>query len=286
MQNEFTLRQKRGIGETISDSFSYFKFHFKPIMKAVLILPLPIMMVGAIFIGIFYGQFFETMMQNMDQFDPTPDLGNTIFLFIGGLFLAMGGVVFQATIVEYMKLSLILNKSEIQISDIINGMKKRIGYYIAGSILIYIILVVSMFLLILPFILLLVVFSVYYFTIAIDDKDPGSAIGRSFEIIWGNWWKSFIIYFIMNIIMVLITYALYLPFSLLTIFGGFSSDDPAMLQENLGLFMSIFMPIMVILSSLTSTLLFISIGINYFSLVEEKEEVGLKERIEAVETEV
>ena len=279
MQDEFTLRQKRGIGDTVSATFSYLKIHFIPLMKVLIIIPTAFILIGSISLGIFYGELFDSIAQS----NMNPDFGFSGFMFIAMLLLFLGLILFQGSIIEYMKISLTKSPSEIQLSHILDGLKKKIGYYIAGSILIYIIVVVGTVLLILPGILLIVVFSVYFFAIGIDDKDPGSAISRSFELVWGNWWKSFAIYFIMYLITMAIVYVLYIPFSFLPFLSGFSSGDPSAIQEGMGTYMTYFMPIMSMISSYTGVILFVAVGINYFSLVEEKEEVGLKERIEAIE---
>lgn len=279
MQNEFTLRKKRGIGDVISDSFSYYRIHFVQLMKVLLVIPTPLIIIGAIFTGIFYSDFLQSTFTN----NRSGMESNLPYLFLGFFILGLGYLLLQVVVVEYMNISEKEEKANITFSMIINALKKNLLNYILGFLLLLLILSVGIVFFILPGIFLYVIFSIYFYPIAVERKDPGASIKRSFELIWGKWWFSFVIYLIMSIIVSSITYALSFPLALLTGFSGFSSQDPQVLQESLNTFATVQFPIQMIISSLLASLFIVAIGINYYSIVEEKEEIGLKQKIDAIE---
>jgi len=280
MQNEFTLRKKRGLGDIISDSFSYYKTHIVQLMKALLIIPTPIIVVGSIFFGFYYGEFLAAAFQQNES----AIIGNMALLFIGVFVLGLGYLMLHVVVVEYLNISTKVAKEDITFGMIVKALKKNFLYYILGTIIIMIIIGLGSLIFILPGIFLYVVFSVYYYPIAVEGKDPIEAVKRSFQIIWGRWWHSFGLLILMSIIVSLIVYALTFPINLISGFSDFSNTNPEELQEKLQLFATVYFPIQMIFSSLFSSLLLVSIGINYYSIVEEQDEVGLKERISSIET--
>ena len=57
------------------------------------------------------------------------------------------------------------------------------------------------------------------------------------------------------------------------------------MSRSIGNIMAFTTPITMVISALAYSLSSIAAGINYFSIVEEKEEVGLKEKIESIDEE-
>ena len=274
------LRKKREFGDLISDSFNYLREHFKPLFRILLSVPVPVILLGAIFIGLFYSNFFQTMT----MYDPDELTGNLIQFFIGFLFYGIGSVLLHATVVEYMKASLNKTKNEITFNEVVDGLKKNFGRYLLSAIIIFTLTFVGAMLCFIPGIWLSVVFSLYFFIIAIEGKDTGEAFNRSFSLIRNFWWRSFGLFILIGIIQTFLVYAVSLPISLLTGFITFSSENTTEMTQATQNMMAYTTPITMVISSLVYSLVSIAAGINYFSIVEEKEEVGLKERIESKDT--
>jgi hypothetical protein len=64
MQTTFNLRKKRSVTDMVSDVFNYLKIHFLPLCKALLVLVSPFFLIGGIFMGLFYSNFFESIFNN------------------------------------------------------------------------------------------------------------------------------------------------------------------------------------------------------------------------------
>jgi hypothetical protein len=280
MRKEFILRRKRGIGDIISDSFSYFRIHFLSITKTILVIAMPFLLAGAILIGFFYSELFQSIATNPAAL---PDY-KAVNLILGLFLLFVGYLLQQAVVVEYMKVSEKTEKKEITFKAIFAGIKKNVLNYFLGSILIYIIMAAATLAFFLPGIFLLISFSIYFYVISIENKDPGAAIGRSINLIWGSWWKSFLAYFVINLIISAVSYIIIIPFMLIFTVGGLSSSDPYAFMQNMYQLYSLIMPVLIVASSIFMSLMFIAFGMNYYSLVEYREEVGLKQQIEEIES--
>jgi hypothetical protein len=183
-----------------------------------------------------------------------------------------------------MKASLNKTKNEITFNEVFEGLKKNFGRYLLSAIIIVILTTVGAMLCFVPGIWLSVVFSLYFFIIAIEEKNTGEAFNRSFSLIRNFWWRSFGLFILIGIIQTFLVYAVSLPISLLTGFITFSSENTTEMTQATQNMLAFTTPITMVISSLVYSLVSIAAGINYFSIVEEKEEVGLKERIESTDT--
>ncbi|NOQ25024.1 MAG: hypothetical protein GQ564_06635 [Bacteroidales bacterium] len=283
MLSEINLRQKRGLGNIISDSFNYLRFHFKSLFKILLFVCGPILLLGGILLGISYSNLFKNMDFNSAASPITSGFG--LGLLISFVIIGLGVLALNGIITEYMKVSLIKSRTEITFNDVISGFKQRFWKYFLAMIIVVIILFVSMFFFILPMIWLGIVFSLIFFIIGVENTGSFESIGRCFKLVKGYWWRTFGLHFLMGLIQTGLTYAFILPVYIIGAALMFSSEDPMLLAENLPIVMMIFMPFIILIGSLSYSLSSIASGINYFSIVEVKEEIGLKERIEKIETE-
>ena len=281
MQEQINLREKRSLGEIISATFNYLRFHFKPLYKILLATAGPVFLIAALFIGGFYGNVFGSF-----ETQQAPDgLAIMSKFFVGMLVFAIGAVVLNGTVTEYMKASLTTPKNEITFKQILDGLKARFWNYFGASLLVIILIFLGSMALFIPGIWLYVVFSLIFFTIGIEQKSIGDGFTRSFSLMRGYWWHSFGLYILTGIIQSALTYALAIPLYVVNFLIMFSSGDINNMTENVGTVTSITSTFIMFISALTYSLSTIAAGVNYFSIVESKEEVGLKEKIEAVDTE-
>ena len=275
------LRKKRYFGDLISDSFNYLRHHFKPLFRILLSVAIPVILLGSIFIGLFYSNIF----QGMNMYDPAQTPDNLVQFFFGFLIYGVGAVLLHGSVVEYMRVSLKKPKNEIVFNEVVAGVKKNFGKYLVSSIIMFSLILAGAFLCFIPAIWLSVVFSLYFFIISIEQKDVGESFSRCFSLMKNFWWRSFGLFILMSIIQTFLVYAVSMPISLLSFFIGFSSSDISEVSRSTGNIMAFTTPITMVISALAYSLSSIAAGINYFSIVEEKEEVGLKEKIESIDEE-
>ncbi len=145
-------------------------------------------------------------------------------------------------------------------------------------------MIASVFLLI-PGIYLGVVFSLVAPIVVFEDAGLGQALSRSFEVIKGNWWKTFGILFIGGVIVYIFSIILGIPLIISTAVKSFHAISNQAQPQ-------IFSPGYLIASTIISmiqtfawSLVVIFISIQYFSLVEEKERPTLQAKIDRLNEE-
>lgn len=97
-----------------------------------------------------------------------------------------------------------LNKRERSVSDaIVSVLKKIIPIFIAG-IIYFIVVIIGIIALIIPGIFLAIAFFFYGHSILLNNKGIFTSFEESYNIVKGNWWQVFTLYFILIIISALV----------------------------------------------------------------------------------
>lgn len=277
--SESFLRQKRDLGEILSATFSFIRLHFKYLFKNILIIAVPIMLLSSYSIYLFYDNMFKNINQNYKP-NPLGMMENMLFMMLAVGFAVL---ILNAVVVEYFRLSLEYDRKEIVPRLIIDGLKKRILRYLGMSILMLLMILIGSLFFIIPGIYLGVALSLVFFIIGIENTDIGDAISRTFTLIKGYWWRSFGLYILAGIIQTVLSYAIILPISIGTsIISAQSVLTNSGSPQQFGVIMAITTAISFFIMILTRVFTLLVIGINYFSIVEAKEEVYLSKQIEQI----
>ena len=110
-----------------------------------------------------------------------------------------------------------------------------------------------------------------------------AALKRSFKLTSGVFWRKFGIIFLTSIIQTLIGYAILIPQMGLGVGIGLGSSSGEIENEtSLAVIMSVSYGLYFLVSFALSSLTIIAVGLQYFTLVEEKEYSGLMDRISEI----
>lgn len=295
----FNLRQKRDVPGMVSEIFNYLKIHIWNIVKAILIFAGPFYIVGSIFFGKFYGN-----MMSVIETDPMAVLSSMAKILPASLIMIFGYLIFLAVIVSYMKLSLTLSKNEITLGLIYNDAKQYLWKYVGANLLLFIGIMLASIILgialtiispVLGFLMFMVgiiyviiASSLFPFAIGIENANVFESIGRSFKLIKNNWWRTFAYYILVSIIQSFMAGIIMMPIYIIGFYKTFSSaimEGAIPNFDQLGAILTILLPIVTFVNLFFYAFTGVGMGINYFSLVEQKEEVGLKEQIELINPE-
>lgn len=303
MKNQLNLRQKHSVSAMLTLVFKYVQEHFVNLVKSFSVLVLPWIVVSSICIGYVYSTFAEVLESNNVTPDFT-DFRSMLLLIPGCIFGYIAMILFSGTITSYMKLALSHHKSEITLKMISSLVKKYFLKLFMGILLCGISILVLYTLVIAPLITIeatalvvvgiiivylsvfyfMVVISLYAFAIIIEEKSKMASFKRCFQLIYGYWWRSFGFIILLSIIQSMLSYILIIPvyaYNFWDIYASMlSGDEPdvsALTQA-----MKFMMPIMSVTYSFFFIISGVGFGVNYFSLVEIKDEVGLKEKIAAI----
>jgi hypothetical protein len=167
-----------------------------------------------------------------------------------------------------------------------------VGILFGGMYLIFVLLVMTrVWFLVALFALVLIGCAIYMyipFTMLVtvrlcEDESFSASISRCFELVKGNWWKTFGILLVPNMVANAISSILIFPaeiFISLASFGGLHAGG-GMLK----VIVTILMMLGMVLAYLLATLPMLGATLQYFNLVEKHDGVGLMARIQAIGSE-
>ena len=284
MRKVFIFRKIRDFGSVMNHSFDFIKAENRRLGKALLIYVLPFFILTGILV-----MLVQTSM--------VQDLGNgikpgaTIFqsfswerIGFSYLLQLLNFTVLSTVIFSFINLYLKKN-GEFEVAELKGSILKTGGKLLTANIVVGLIVAVASMFLLIPGIYLGVVFSLVVPVIVFEDAKLGQALSRSFEIIKGNWWKTFGILFIGGVIIYILSIILSIPLIISTAAKSFhavsSHTQPQIFTQGY----LIASTIISMIQTFAWSLVIIFISIQYFSLVEEKERPTLQAKIDKLNEE-
>lgn len=243
------------------------------IMKLMIRIPGPLIVFAIFLIVPYYIDLYDISKSGAVNFN-TPALA----LFgVGMLIYFVATILGLASINEFIGLYLKSEDPEtITVKDVYAKVKAQFWEYVGGYFLLILIVTVGFFLFFIPGMYLGIALMLTFSVITIEKAGVIESLSRSYKLISGNWWASFGFMIVISILTVFITYIFAIPVGMT---AGFF-----MLQSDMGWVASFLYALInsltFVITFFSSVIYFIAINIKYFSLVEQKEQVGLKEQIE------
>ncbi|HLG38231.1 MAG TPA: hypothetical protein VI461_01140 [Chitinophagaceae bacterium] len=186
------------VSEVWSDSFKVYKEHFTKIVGLVFVANL----ISAVL------QYFMPIDETSKGFatygsGPLPVVLTLITLLIAVYFLA---AIFH----RYQGLVLGQNPS---FTVSLQFALKRYFVYLGAMIIATILMGVGFIILVIPGIFLAFLLAFTMPSVILDDKNVFSSIDYSSKLVWGNWWRNFVVLFIPGLILAVVNIALALLFT-------------------------------------------------------------------------
>lgn len=295
--NTFVLNKKRAIGDIISDGFQFVKKTYKLQLELFLVLVMPVLLLS---IFIIYFIFSDLDMLNLNT---SSALNDESVLKLFGSYV---GILFSVFLFYFMLYSIGIkykqNNNEVPEKAEVTGFMKEnalrfiayvgafLGLLLVMVIFISAIAVISPFLIFLGilvfffgFIYLLPLIFIFPMTYLEDDSSFSAAIMKTFQLIQGNWWPTFGVFVITNIIASLISYVFVIPLQMIMWFRMFSA--PNSVEEtasNTGSLMAMIMVVSMITGILVTAYSTSAMILKYYDLKERKFNTGLKEKIDQI----
>ncbi len=313
----FLLYKNRGFGDIISDTFTFLKVsgkHFFYNYFAITGIFLLILLVFTYFFSTVYYEYMFSSMSMTYGTNPMDELfgDNLGFLilviagfFVMGLFVSLLTFSFPVSYFQlYEKNNYTTNFTT---RDIITQMKSTFGrlcIYFLGLVFIFmpiflisyvIIILLSIIIIGIPllFIILPAIFSWMFLTLFYQlNSNDGffSAMGKAWEVIKTNFWKTIgstlVMYVIVSVLVGIIIMVPYL-IAILSVFGAGTTNalDGTQTGSLFGMMMTIVMVLSILLNFITNNLHIITHGMIYYSVMEEKENRNQHSEIDLIGTE-
>lgn len=301
MRNNYVnLKKVRSFGEKFNATFEFLRMVFKPLMKAVFIISLPLALPASLLMVLFYKNLinFASLINGVESNGPF--IYNSIavwVLTVGAYFLV------TITLLEYINLYNEKQSKDISVEEVWGRVRKILlpaGFMVFIISISYLLVIfigsfftalvgVSglLFLAVILFAILLIYFSIVI-TLALPvfvlenrkSYEFVDVLKRCFFLIKGKWWSTFGIIFITSIIVSVVVNVISIPISMMSIGETFSNEGQ--ISSSLIDLMSIFSGFTTFASILLSVIPMIAISFQYFNLTELKEAKGLMEKIASI----
>lgn len=265
LPKKLNLREKRTFSEMISMTFEFIKVNIRIISRSFLIFALPLIVLGSL-VSYLFGLSSSSVGVN--------SLGN-IFTIAGTLFYSLS---LNVIVSRYADME---NPSELTISDIWKQISQNIVAYIGGSFIVGIIVILAFIMLVVPGIYVGIASSFTFFIIVHEHKGSTDSLKRSFDLVKGYWWGTFGFLFIMMLIQVTIMYSLIVPLAFLSIWIARPLASGGV-NEGYTILIGLITLVSALFYTFISFILNVAVAVKYFSIVEEKENTGLQEEIDAM----
>jgi hypothetical protein len=305
---EFQLM--RDFSEKLSTTISFVTQNFKALFRSLLYIAGPPVLVASMLIGSFIGDLFSLSLQAgkgdqdaMTNYFTSPNLWMQIGLVF--VFVVVGVVVVTATVNNYLILYREKKTNKIEVNEVWERVRETFWTYLITTLLFgvfailgYVVLLIPTFILgaISPFLImfgilffvgaffyLLVSSSLIYSVQAFEKTGFIESLKRSFFLVRGKWWSTLAVYFVLSMLVGIISYIFLIPAYVIMFISSmhsindsnFNGPSGAMGATSL-VFMTLYFLCQMVLSCLPS----IGLTFQYFNLVEMKEAKGLMGEID------
>jgi len=278
MNQPIELRKTRDFGQIISDSFTFYKQNFKPLTISLLIIT-GIFLLATVISNVF--TYLRMADMYSGSFTHSPEFSQyTVSYFVSiavNAFIALLTQTFiHLTTLCYISVYLQKGNKQPTFDEVWGYFKYYFLRAIGSGFLITILICVGLVMCIIPGFYLIPIFYIIIPIIVIENSSFNYAFNKSFKLIKDNWWFTFGVIFIMGLIVGMAAGIASIPATVVTVGSSFFSLKTFTL------------PILIISSVLRGiitvsyALLSIAICMCYFTLSEEKEGLGLLDRIEKI----
>lgn len=280
---KINFRIHRGFSESISATFDFVKLNYKMMWKILVRIPGIILVISVLLLIFSSFSSYSNLMQvqqsqgqNITNMQ-TPNYG---IMTLGIVLFMLASFLFTISINEFIVLYVNKkNPEDITVVEIFKNVKKRFWSYFGGGILVGLMVISGMIILLIPGIYLAVATMYVFIIISEEGKGVGDAISRSFKVVSGYWWTSFGYIIVIGFLVMAITYIIQIPTISISTYFLISDTESTIGAIIYGITSGLSYIIYIAISSLT----IIAISIYYYSIVEAKEQIGLKLKIEEMD---
>jgi hypothetical protein len=276
MKQPIELRKVRDFGQTINDSFTFFKENLKPLLKALFVICGFFIVIGCISTASTYLNMSSFYGMDSNRFDSAKPMAYIINVLINAFIVLLTQAFIHLTTLCYISVYLEKNNTTPTLPEVWGYFRYYFFRVLGSSIVIFLLLMTGFVFCVIPGIYLMPIVYLIIPIIVIENSSFGYAFNKSFRIIKENWWMVFGVIFIMSLIISISGSIASIPLTVIGMGGKFLSLK------------SFQLPLIIIFSILHNMIMLayalpaIAICMCYFSLSEQKDGTGLLGRIDRI----
>lgn len=274
---KFEFRKARDFGSIINDTFAFIRQNIAIMGKALLFITGPLLIIQGVLAGL-YSSKSSLMLLGGDTANPFGAIFSLEYLLL--ILCGLVSYTFITLIaLEFMVLYVAKGPGAITVDEIWQAVKKDFWMIVFTNIGTFFVVMFFMLILVIPGIYFALVMALVPMIRVQERLGFFAAIRRSAKLMSGSWWFTLGLLLLMAIIVGMMGSVMALPSAGVTFFAMLHKADASNYFYK-ALF--IITGILQQLISMFSVVILISIGYQYFSLVEKKEGHGLLSKIEEI----
>jgi len=283
MKQKIELYEERDFGGAFTVPFQFFKTHFKELTKAVLLLAGPLFVIAGFGQALYQNMTFGLIGGAPEEFEE--NMWILLIYQFGSLFVFLLAFIFLYTVLyEYF---LQYKNDQDTMPDYLNVVKRsfrHLGKVLIVTFLGGIILTIGFMLCLAPGIYIWPMFSLLIPIMVFEKKGFGDAVTRAFDLVKDNWLITFGVLFLMTLLGGVISYVFRIPAAIPSIYYMFAGAEAGFSIPTWLKIVNIVLNAIAYLGlGICSLLAPIAMIFHYFSLVEQKEGIGIAKSIEKLD---
>lgn len=278
---KINLSVERSFSDLITATINLVKQEFVPFIRAFAVIGFPVVLLMVFLIK-------DLLLGSIEMSYNPQEYGSDSFMKIAGNSILTG--LASMLIVAWVQLFSICYlrvywdhyrggiEERITVGEVFGMMVKKFGLYLGWTFFYFIIVVVGCCFFIVPGIYFGVALTFGVYLIIIKDKGLGSLMTEAMAMAKGNWWKIFGYALVLQLLVGVVAYVFSIPYVAVTMTTAFTGEAPGVYELTFSL-------LFAYLGQYTLyTILFLGIGMFFFSRSEEMEHTTLLSRIEELGT--
>lgn len=264
------FRLSRDFGEVINATFQFVQQNFRKLFSCILFIGGPFVLLAGLSIGVFQSYVADPTSITESYFVST----FSVYMFA----IVTASLVVMATVYHYVYLY--IAGASFEVADVWRLVRSDFWKLLFSGIGIVLLSGFGFMLCFFPGLYLFFALTPVFNIQTYERLGFFEAISRSFKLISGRWWRTFGIWLVMSMVQALISFIVVSPLYVALAVVSLLTLDNITLPDHLAtLLYTIAQSLNSILSLLCGALVFVAMAFHYFSLVEEKEGLGLMEKI-------
>lgn len=266
---KLNLREERDFSEKLNATFTFIKQNFKSFFLVMLVLISPLTILQSFYASYVQSYIFENTINIYREIGSIMTIYGVMIVFYLLVHAWMQTIVFS-----YLKLYLD-GKEQITIGNVASLAIKKYSKILGVTLLVGIIVGLATLLLVIPGIYLGIVFTLVPCIVFFEEDPAFEAISRSFKLINEKWWSTFGLLFVIVFIVGIMNLVFAIPQYIIT----FAAASHGQMPYNSTPY-NVSGAITAIGTGLLYPLIYITLAMQYFNLIERRESQGLKYQID------
>ena len=268
---KINLSVQRSFSDLITVTINFMKQEFVPFIRAFAVIGFPLILLMLFFMkDLLMGAF--DMSLHPEAYYEVNNFGDmmlrTLFTSLFGMLLMMWVQLFAISYLRvYWDHYQAGIEERITIGEVLGVMLKKLGVYLMWSVFCGLVVFV-------PGIYIGISFTFGSYLLILRDNGLGKIITESMAMVKGNWWKTFGFIVVMYLLVGVLAYLFGIPYMFLMMSSAFTGEIPNIYEITFSLLLSY-------LGQYTLyTVLFVGVGMLFFSRLEEMEHTTLLSQID------